>query len=239
MTLSNTPATAPAADAIPASRGLITGALAFGCLSFVSAMIVHPPMPDQPAAAILRWYVTHPRAVELGEMLMALAIIGFVWCLTEIRHGAIALSPQAARAGNGMLALGVCGASLFLAGTWAPLLLAVSADRGTEAPSPSVVHLVSDLWWFHYASQDVVIGAATACLAMLIRQRLLGRPWMGWMAAASAVLAVLGGCANFYPLHHGQLNPPTILGFLGFLLLDATMIAIGFANWRSAGRPTC
>lgn len=221
---------------MPATPGLAAGAFGFGVLSFAASMIVHAPMPDQPAPAIEHWYLTHPRAVELGELLMTIAIIGFVWCLTEIREG---LTTPASTTGGaaGMHALGVCGATLFIAGTWAPLLLAVSADRGPEAPTAATVHLLSDLAWFHYASQDLVIGASTACLAVLIRRQLLARPWVGWTALASALLAILGGAANFFPQSHGRLNGFTIMGFLGFLLLDITMIAVGLIAWRDHRSP--
>ena len=230
VTPSATPG-APNPPAIPATSGLAIAAFGFGVLSFAASMIVHPPMPDRPAATILHWYFTHPRPVEVGELLMTLAVISLIWCLTEIRHG-VETTGVASRTAAGMHALGLCGATLFITGTWAPLLLAVSADRGTEAPTPAAVHLLSDLSWFHYASQDLVTGAATACLAVLIWNRLLARRWVGWTAAISAALAVLGGAANFYPQRYGKLSGPTVLGFLGFLLLDVTMIAIGITSWR-------
>lgn len=214
--------------ATASSRAAAAAGIGFGVLVIsAGATTGHPPMPDKPAAEILRWYAAHRGGTFTMELLLALAGVMLLWFAVDLRRLAASRSRRSAMASGYLLAASAAVTALFVAGGWAQSALAVAAGRPGQAPQGATIHLLSDLTWLHWAGLTLVIAAAGASLAVLAFDGLLRARWIGWVAAVSAVLCAVGGTAAHFPSQSGKVSSLAVLGYLGFVVFGVCVLMGG------------
>lgn len=223
------------------SRLAAAAGIGFGVLVLLDgAATGHPPMPDKPAAAILRWYAAHRGGTFAMELVLALAGLFLLWFVVDLRRVAATKSQRSALASGYLIATSAAAAAIFVAGGWAQSALAIAAGRPGEAPPATTIHLLSDLTWLRWAGLTLVIGAAATSLAVLALDGLLGARWVGWVAVISALLCAVGGVAAYFPGHSGRLSSLSVLGYLGFVVFGISVVLGGttlLLQGRRGARP--
>jgi hypothetical protein len=174
----------------PAPYGAAAGAA--GVLLFVAGSLVMGDRPgfDADGAEIAASLEENRTRIQLGCALVAAWTPLFVWFLVTVASVAGDAGPGARRAAAVAFGCGLLFAALFLVDVTA---LAVSALRPENmAADPELAVALHDFEWLAMGSASFAMtGVLAAFAAAVLVHRAVWPSWLGWLAAAAALLYLL------------------------------------------------
>jgi hypothetical protein len=173
-----------------APYGAASGAAAVAL--FVIGNLVAGSQPDFDASAqeIAQEIADNRTRIQIGTALFGLASALFVWFLATVHSLTRPGPPGARRAGTLAFGCGVAAIALFLADNTAYAVAALRPENVETAPELATA--LHDFSLIAFGVGAFVFAGVYAAFAVLVlRDRALWPDWLGWAAAATALLLAL------------------------------------------------
>ena len=204
--------------------GLIGVALLVATVLEVGA----PPDSDATAPEIADWYADKNDNIQIGVVLVALAVIGIVWWF-----GSLFRYLRRAEGGEPRLSV-IAAFGVLLSGAMAMIAFAINsavamriADVGTDA---GIFFAIQNGLLGMSAVGDAILIAAVSAIAL--RTKFLP-DWLAYAGAAVAVLQLVGALAIAT-----QNTAISFVGFIAFLLWLAWIAAVSLVLIERKTEPT-
>jgi hypothetical protein len=199
------------------------GGVAFVVLTVVGIAIAgQPPTFDDSPAEFTTWFHDHAGALELGQLLTGLGLIGLAWWFGTLWRMMVAAEDGRPRlAIVAALGLASSGSMALVSG----VINSAMALRVDEAPDAAKFFYTMSLVAVSSAGFGAVVFLGAVC-ALSNRARMWPQ-WItviGWLAALGFLLGT-GGSASDETIF-------AIAGFVGFVLWAVWVIAISMQMWQ-------
>jgi len=186
----------PMTDDRWAPYGASAGAVAV--VLFVLGALIFPKEPDfgAPSAEVAAYFGRDQEGIRMGVAITAAMAPFLIWFLATVASLSRGGGPGARRAGTFALAAGAVVVGLFLADLSS---LAIGALRPENMiASPELAATLRDVSWLLMAAAAPLTSSVFVAFAVLaLRDRVIWPRWLGWLAAATAIVYLLRTGALF------------------------------------------
>jgi hypothetical protein len=216
-------------ERLGASSGIVFVVLLLIVVIFFPA----PPDFDAPPQEIAEYYIDDRDAIQISNLIGAVALFFLIWFLGSVRSVL-----RAAEGGTGRLsAIAFGGGLVGVATFFFALIVAAAAAFRPEETTPDVLRLLHDInFGLAFALGGLAFAVFFAATALVALRTGAFPASIGWLAAAAALALAVGGATIFDD--NGAFSADGFFGFLPVIFVLAWVLATSsFLVSRPGARP--